>query len=101
MKCSRAGCLNDATYNVSGVLIRGKAEFKGFSGGFFTAAPQSSTGTETEELQLYACDEHSAWNAVRGLTVPLNDEARTSDPEGYAHFGPWRITDYKRERLPH
>lgn len=106
MKCERAGCQLPAEYHVSGVLVRGKVEFKGFSGGFFTAPPQSSTGTETEELSLYACDEHSARADVSRRLSEANKEARRlherglSQDDGYAQFGAWRIEEYKRERLP-
>lgn len=104
LPCWVKDCLYRAEYHLSGVTGRGKTEFPGFSGGAMEAPPHSSTGTETCNLSLYACEEHSTRAQVRSMLTAQNEEDRRLVRLGRQEespLGPWRVLDFKRERLPH
>lgn len=104
MNCAEPECALPAKYYISGVITRGKVEFPGIdNGGFFYAVPVSSTGTETNELSEYACEEHSRRAYVRSTVTAQNAADRLAVARGQQEaspLGPWRLTEFKRERLP-
>lgn len=104
LACWRRDCPHPAEFHVSAVTGRGKVEFAGFSGGAMTAPPRSSTGTETCDVSEYACEEHSTRSYLRSVLTAQNAEDRRLVRAGLQEespLGPWRVLDFKRERLPH
>lgn len=104
MKCETQGCTHTAEYHVSGVLMRGQYTPGINRGGFFYTLPTSATGTETEDLSVYACEEHSTREHTRESVAQRNTserrrvQLRQQEP---SPLGAWRVAEYKRERLPY
>ena len=84
-----------ADYYLNGVIGRGKVEQPGFTGGFFEGGSHSSTGTETEELSQFSCAEH----ATREIVNATLAERDKKDPEGFTHYGKWKILEFRKHQL--